>query len=117
MITYGIIKSIKNRDKKYLKLKNTSFLSPEYSTLKQNLATFNNILKKQIREAKALYYQSIFTKYKQDIKNTWKVISEILSKKHRKSNPIKEIKVNNKTYTNTKDICDKFNDFFCKYRS
>ena len=66
-ITYGIIKSIKTRDKKFLKLRNTSSLCPQYQTLKDNLALFNNILKRQIREAKALYYQSIFKEHKGDI--------------------------------------------------
>ena len=111
-ITYGIIKSIKTRDKKFLKLKKTSIQSPEHETLKQNLATYNNILKRQIREAKMMYYEYIFQKYKGDIKKTWGVISEILNKKRGKSNPIKEIRINNKMYTNTQDICDKFNNFF-----
>ena len=93
-------------------MKKTSFQSPDYATLKHNLSTYNDILKKQIREAKALYYQSIFNKYKGDIKKTWSVISEILSKKHRKNNPINEIRINNRIYTKTKDICEKFNDFF-----
>ena len=45
---------------------------------------FNSILKKAIREAKISYYNMMFEKYKYDIKNTWKTISEVLSKAKRK---------------------------------
>ena len=46
--------------------------------LKHKLGVFNSILKKAIREAKISYYNMMFEKYKYDIKNTWKMISEVL---------------------------------------
>ena len=39
-----------------------------------NLHTYNNILKRSIRKAKADYYYSRFEKYKNDMRNTWVTI-------------------------------------------
>ena len=86
-ITYGIINYIKPRDKMHLKLMCTPATSNAYPTLKHNLSVFNSILKKGIREAKINYYNMMFEKYKCDIKNTWKTISEVLSKANRKKIP------------------------------
>ena len=41
-------------------------------------------LRKQIREAKRKYYDHIFSLYKNDIKNTWKILNETLNRNGRK---------------------------------
>ena len=71
-ITYGIINSIKARDKMHLKLTCTPATSNAYPTLKHNLSVFNSIFKKAIREAQINYYNRpmLFEKYKYDIKIT-----------------------------------------------
>ena len=111
-ITYGIINSLNSRDKKLLKLKLLIEGTSEYLALKQNISCYNSILKKSIREAKRIYYQNVFDKYKNDIKNTWKTISELLCKSSKKSNPIKELKVGNRIITDKNEICNTFNEFF-----
>ena len=55
-ITYGIIKSIKFRDKLHLKLKRINPNHPDYQTDKHNLTIYNSILKKSIRSAKSQFY-------------------------------------------------------------
>ena len=65
-ITHGIIKSIKYRDKLYKKLKMTHHESPDFTILKVNLKSFNTLLKKTIRAAKYMYYESTFTIKKED---------------------------------------------------
>ncbi len=45
-----------------------------------NLETYNIILKRSIRLKKKLYYEACFKKYKNDMKKTWKTISEVLNK-------------------------------------
>ena len=85
-ITHGIIKSIKYRDKLYKKLKMTHHESPDFTILKVNLKSFNTLLKKTIRAAKYMYYESTFTKNKTNIRNTWKTINEIKSKSPPKNN-------------------------------
>ena len=97
-ITYGIIKSIKYRDKLHLKLKQMCPDTHEYQESKQNLSTYNTILKNCIREAKFTYYQNQFNKYKNDIKHTWLTISEFLNRSNMRKSPIHEIQINKKSY-------------------
>ena len=111
-MTYSIINSIKKRDQMYYNLKCMNQHIPQYLIDKHNLSVYNGILKKCIREAKAMYYHAVFEKYKHDIKNTWKTISDILCKSSKKNNPIKEIRINDRLCTNIKDICNGFNSFF-----
>ena len=93
-ITNGIKNYIKARYKMHLKLACTPASSNAYPILKHNIGVFNSILKKAILESKISYYNMMFEKYKYDIKNTWKTISEVLSKAKRTKNNIEEIIVN-----------------------
>lgn len=111
-ITYGIIKSISKRDNMHLQLKKTQSNSAEYLTLKNNLSTFNGILKKAIREAKVKYFEDIFEKSKYDIKNTWKNISEILRKSNKNRVTIDELIVYDRIVKDKQIIADSFNLFF-----
>ena len=84
-ITHGLLTSIRYRDKMYKQLKLTDPSSNNYETIKINLL----ILKKNIRAAKQIYFESHFSLFKNDIRNTWKTINECLSKKHtKKSFPV-----------------------------
>ena len=79
-ITQGLLKSIKYRDKLYKRLKLTDPTSANYDTININLKTYNGILKTSIRAAKQAYIELCFKRFKNDIKNTWKTINDILSK-------------------------------------
>ena len=79
-ITQGLLKSIKYRDKLYKRLKLTDPNSANYDTININLKTYNGILKTSIRAAKQAYFELCFKRFKNDIKNTWKTINDILSK-------------------------------------
>ena len=85
---------------------------PQYSGRKQNLSVYNAILKKTIRECKIKYYHAMFNKYKYDIKNTWKLISEIFNKNNRSKNTISKILNNGRTITDPGEIVNEFNTFF-----
>ena len=111
-ITYGLIRSIKYRDNLNLELKKLPSDTEDYAIKKQNLKVFNSILKRSIREAKVSYYEHIFEKYKNDMKNTWKNISSLLSKSNKNTNSIKTIKVNGKDSQDKTKIANAFNDFF-----
>ena len=71
-ITHGLLTSIRYRDKMYKQLKLTDPSSNNYETIKINLKTYNTILKKNIRAAKQIYFESGFSLSKNDIRNTWK---------------------------------------------
>ena len=111
-ITYGIIRSIKNRDAMHLTLKRASPHAAEYPTLKHNISVFNKKLKKAIREAKNEYYSNLFEQCKNDMKKTWQNISRILNKSNKNKNKIKKILVNGNITTNKATIAEAFNSFF-----
>ena len=69
-ISKGVINSIKYRDKLYHKLRKSPIDHPSYIKNKFNPLTYNTILRKIIRQEKYQYYINLFTKFKNDIKNT-----------------------------------------------
>ncbi len=111
-ITKGILKSIEFRDNLYKKYKMTDPNTPLYVTLKTNLATYNTILKKNIRIAQKDYYENLFNKFKNDIRGTWKTINEILCKTKKKKSFPQFFKDNETVITNKLTIANKFNTFF-----
>ncbi len=111
-VTFGIIKSIQYRDNLYKKLRITDPTSIGYATLKTNLNTYNKILKNSIRLAKRSYYHTIFAKFKNDIRATWKTINEILNRIKRKKSFPNFFRDGDNIVTNKLDITNKFNSFF-----
>ena len=55
--------------------------------LKIRFNRFRNILRQSIKDAKRLYFQRIFEKFKHNIKNTWSTINEKLQRKKKKKHP------------------------------
>ncbi len=49
----------------------------EFEIQKPKLATYNSILKRAIQLAKRSHYEALFTKFKNDIRGTWKTINGI----------------------------------------
>ena len=111
-ITQGLLKSIKYRDKLYKRLKLTDPNSANYDTINSNLKTYNGILKTSIRAAKQAYFELCFNRFKNDIKNTWKTINDILSKTKIKKKSPTVIVENGVTHTDKLNIANKFNQFF-----
>ena len=111
-ITNGILKSLNHKDKLYKKYRSTPLNTPEYETNKINYKTYNNILKRNIKEAKKRYYESCFNKYKHDMKNTWKTINNILNKTEKKCDFPNFFNHNDSIITDKKEIADAFNNYF-----
>ena len=115
-ISQDILRSIRFRDKLYKHLKSINPNSPEYDTLKSSLKTFNIILKRSIRVAKRMYFDTCFTNFKHDLKNTWKTINAILStRKPNKSFPTL-FKDTGDTKTDAITIVNRFNVVWPKPR-
>ena len=111
-ITQGVIKSIRYRDRLHREFKCSNRASPQHFQLKDRLATYNKILKKTIREAKAIYYNKRFEENRTNIKNTWAIINEIFCKTKNKENGIKAIMKDGHIIKDQKSIVNSFNDFF-----
>ena len=111
-ISKGIIKSIKFRDKLYKKLKQTDQSTSMYETLKTNLKSYNSILKRSIYLAKRQYYSGRFIACKNDMKQTWGALKDILNlTKDKKIFPAC-IRVDDTEYSDRIIICEEFNNFF-----
>jgi hypothetical protein len=111
-ITYGILKSIRYRDRLYIKLKSTSSDSNNYLFLSTQFKTYNKILKYTLREAKRLHYQNCFKKFQCDIRKTWQTINELLCKtKSNNEFPTYFIQ-NDLNITDSYKIADEFNKYF-----
>ena len=111
-ITNGILRSIRYRDNLYKQLKTMHPESTAHHNLKVNLQTYNRILKQNIREAKLKYYESCFSKYKTDMKNTWSTINTIIQNKKKTVSLPEYFKEDNKIITDKLTIANKFNLFF-----
>ena len=111
-ISQSLLKSVTFRDKLYKRLKKTNSNTPLYQTLDTNLKTYNKILKKIIRSTKKAYYETLFNKYKGDMKGTWKTINFILSRTKRKSKFPQFFRDGNTIVTSKLSIVNHFNSFF-----
>ena len=96
----------------YKQLKMSDPNSPDYETTNTILKTYNSILKRNIRAVKQIYFESQFNRFKNDIRNTWKTINEILSKNKGKKTSSTIFKENGTSITDKTDIAEKFNNYF-----
>jgi hypothetical protein len=111
-ITKGLIKSIHYRDNLYKTLKCKDTDSPEYAALNTYFKDYNRSIKKCIRFLKQDYYKACFHKFKDDIRNTWKTINDILHKT-KKQKLFPDIFDDSKDkITDKLEIANKFNRFF-----
>lgn len=111
-ITDGIIQSIKQRNKLYKNLKNTSKDDDRYGNLETQLKNYNKILKRSIVLAKKKYYSNLFDKYQNDIRKTWKTINRLLNRDKTDNDQSTTMKINGQVTSDKKVIADEFNSFF-----
>ena len=81
-----------------------------------NLHTYNTILKHSIRKAKADYYYSRFEKYKNNMRNTWVTIKEIISRESKTNFP-ESFQINNVLTKDITLIANEFNTYFANVGS
>ena len=87
--------------------------SEDFQTRTTNLKTCITILKSSIHTAKKQYYNSCFDKYKNNIKQTWSTINNILNKNNKKHKLPDLFNINGSLTNNKKDIVNSFNRYFC----
>ena len=72
---------------------------------------YRNRVNSLLRRAKQNYFSSQLDKERYNMRNTWKILNSIL-RCPKKVQCQKFVSNNNKTYTEQKEIANKFNDFF-----
>ena len=73
---------------------------------------YNAVLKKCIRAAKQMHYESCFNKFKHNIRKTWDTINNILSRSNKSKNFPSSYIHNDKVMTDKTDIANAFNAYF-----
>ena len=108
-ITHGLEKSAKTKQKLYKnKLRN-----PTQSNIERYKA-YNRIYNK-VKRLKKKYYEDKINDNKSNIKETWKIIKQLITKTNNKLSYPDHFKFNNKLVSDKNEISELFNDFFCKY--
>ena len=98
----------KMHDRDVLKIKLTkSNDSQDWSNFRKQ----RNIVNREIRLAKQVYYQTRFSEYKADSRKTWQTINELTSRNSGKTS-ITSLKVNGLSVTDRDELSNKFNDHF-----
>ena len=105
-ITPGIIKSIKTRNKLY-----KIFIKQPTEGNKNKYTKYRNKLTHVIRSSTKKYYSDKFNSCKNNIKNTWRTINEILGKS-KKTSPPSHFNDSTSKITDPIQIASKFNQFF-----
>lgn len=97
-----------NRDRAYRQAKTTK-RSEDWELYKQ----YRNLAVQELRYSKKMYYENNIDELKYDPKKMWKTIKEMIgTKKQDKSTDC--ITFNGMKYNDTKEIAEKFNEFFIK---
>ena len=106
-LTKGILKSIKTKQKLYY----SHFRSKNDESVKY-YKSFSNLLNHLKNKAKKEYYCNYFQKYKDNLKNTWKLIGSLIKRKSKGQMQPTAITRNGNKYTDESDIADQFNQHF-----
>ena len=105
-ITKSLLRSINRKNKLFYKYK-----SHPTETNKNQYKKYKNILTTILRHEKKLYYSNKFSTHYKDIKQTWKVINNILNSNHN-TNKISKMKTDNIVEEDPRIIAEKFNNYF-----
>ena len=103
---------IKERDKLYVEFNKTQPDTNSYIMKKAELKIKCKDVRKMTRDAKFLYYNLEFTRYKEDIKKTWETINDVMNKSKIQSKFPSYFNINGTKLTDKKDIATEFNKFF-----
>jgi len=106
-ISSGILKSIKKKQKMY----KSHFLSNDPNK-KIEYKRYANILNNLKNKSKTDYYKQQFSKSKDNLKFTWKIIGQLIQRKTKGQALPTRISVNDKVYVKEADIAEEFNKFF-----
>lgn len=105
-MTQGLLRSIRKKNRLYKKLINSPSLSRE-----SRYKTYKNKLTHLIRNAKRSYYDSKFESAKSDLKQTWKLLNEVINKRTNKPSLPSTFISDGISITEPLEIAERF----CKY--
>ena len=82
-----------------------------YNNKKIHFETLKKIVNINISETKRTYYHNTFRNYKNNVKQTWRIINDTLGKRNKKTNQPISIEHKNSLNTDPNKIANTFNDY------
>jgi len=107
-ITMNVRKLIDQRNKLFNRRKR----QPNNNNIKTLYNLFRNRVNREIKKAKKYYFKVYFEENKNNIKQTWKGIKDIINTKSAISPKTTQLKINGQVIDNALDISNSFNNFF-----
>ena len=105
-ITPGLVKSCNNKEKLY-----KCFIKDPNEVNKNRYKSYRNKLNILLQKAENTYYREKFDLFKTNIKQTWKLIKNILNRNRNEALP-DSFKINNSDVNDKSVIAEKFNEYF-----
>ena len=106
-ITDALLKSIKRKNKLYKR-----FLSNPNTYNNQKYKTYKNKLTHLLKISKLRYYESKINNTSNNIKQTWKLINEVINKRNSKPKFHSKFQYRNKEISDPTEIANKFCSYF-----
>lgn len=106
-LTTGLAKSIKIKNSLYKK-----FIKSPTTTNHKKFKQYRNKLTSLIRTCKKQYYSSLLEKSKSNIKETWKILNEILKTQEKKKTYPKSFKIKDEQVSDQNQISNEFAEYF-----
>ena len=78
-MTDELLNQINQKNNMYREWKSSTDIN-QYNGRGINFQTYEKIIKKNIENAKHIFYHNVFKSYKTDMKNTWSMINETLNR-------------------------------------
>ncbi len=106
-MTEGLLKSLRTKSNLFTKkLKQPSEFNIEY------YKSYSNKYNRLRREMKKLYYKKILEVNKNNMKNTWKILKDVIGKTNNKSNFPQSFLIDESNVSNKHQIANSFNKYF-----
>ena len=111
-MTDELLAQVIKKNDMYVDWKTTPITHPDYEQVKLKFKGYEKIVSKGIDKAKKDYFDRVFVAYKSDMKKTWQVISETLSR-NKKSHEMPSV-FNHEGYelADSVEIANVFNTYF-----
>lgn len=106
-LTKGLSKSIKKKNALY-----KQFLSSPTVSHKRQYKCFRNKLNHLLRIAKRDYYDKKLTEYKSNVKNTWRILNEIINRRQCNLTCPSTFRVADREISDPVEIANGFCDYF-----
>ena len=94
-MTDKLLAQIVIKNEMYVDWKTTPVTHTDHERVKLRFKGYKTLVLKEIEKAKGEYFNRVFTAYRSDIKKTWQVINETLSRNSKKIDMLSKFSMRN----------------------